>query len=76
MSLLRGLKAHKSAAIEMIVVDSPNPFTASVVKAVQEIPRANGYAVVLASSGDYPVAERFHIVLAEQATMLPDAINI
>ena len=74
--LARGLKAHKSAAIEMIVVDSSDPFTASVVKAVQEIAQANGYTVVLASPGGYPAAERFHIVLTERAVNLPDAIDI
>ncbi|AXC12266.1 hypothetical protein ACPOL_2964 [Acidisarcina polymorpha] len=60
----------------MIVVDSSNPFTASVVKAVHEIARANGYMVVLASSGGYPAAEHFHIVLSERTPTLQDAMEI
>jgi LacI family transcriptional regulator len=59
--LARGLKARKSAAIGMIVPNLSDPFTASAVKAVQEIARANGYVVILASSGGYADVERSEI---------------
>ncbi|AXC12082.1 Transcriptional regulator, LacI family [Acidisarcina polymorpha] len=59
--LARGLKARKSAAIGMIVANLSDPFTASAVKAVQEVSRANGHVVILASSGGYPDVERSEI---------------
>lgn len=59
--LARGLKARKSAAIGMIVSNLSDPFTASAVKAVQEVARSNGYVVILASSGGYADVERSEI---------------
>lgn len=59
--LARGLKARKSAAIGMIVSNLSDPFTASAVKAVQEVARANGYVVILAISGGYADVERAEI---------------
>lgn len=59
--LARGLKTRKSVAIGMIVPNLSDPFTASAVKAVQEIARANGHIVILASSGGYPDIERFEV---------------
>ena len=59
--LARGLKARKSAAIGMIVPNLSDPFTANAVKAVQEVARANGYVVILASSGGSPDVERSEI---------------
>jgi LacI family transcriptional regulator len=59
--LARGLKARKSVAIGMIVPNLSDPFTASAVKAVQEIARANGHIVILASSGGYSDVERFEV---------------
>jgi LacI family transcriptional regulator len=59
--LARGLKARKSAAIGMIVSNLSDPFTASAVKAVQEVARANGYVVILACSGGYADVERSEI---------------
>ena len=59
--LARGLKARKSAAIGMIVPNLSDPFIASAVKAVQEVARANGYVVILASSGGYPDVERSEV---------------
>lgn len=56
--LARGLKARKSAAIGMVVPNLSDPFTASAVKAVQEVARANGYVVFLTSSGGFPDVER------------------
>ena len=49
--LARGLKARKSVAIGMIVPNLSDPFTASAVKAVQEVARANGHIVILAKFG-------------------------
>jgi LacI family transcriptional regulator len=60
--LARGLKAQRSAAIGMIVPNLSDPFTANAVHAVQEVARANGYVVILASSGGYPDVERSEIV--------------
>ncbi|MDQ2834921.1 MAG: LacI family transcriptional regulator [Acidobacteriota bacterium] len=59
--LARGLKARKSIAIGMIVPNLSDPFTGSAVKAVQEIARANGHIVILASSGGYSDVERFEV---------------
>lgn len=59
--LARGLKARRSAAIGMIVPNLSDPFTASSVKAVQEVARANGYVVILASSGGDDDVERSEI---------------
>jgi LacI family transcriptional regulator len=60
--LARGLKAQRSAAIGMIVPNLSDPFTANAVNAVQEVARANGYVVILASSGGDVEMERSEIV--------------
>jgi LacI family transcriptional regulator len=59
--LARGLKARKSVAIGMVVPNLSDPFTASAVKAVQEVARTNGHIVILASSGGDAEVERFEI---------------
>jgi LacI family transcriptional regulator len=59
--LARGLKARKSVAIGMVVKNLADPFSANAVKAVQEVARANGYIVILASSGGYADIERAEI---------------
>jgi LacI family transcriptional regulator len=60
--LARGLKAQRSAAIGMIVPNLSDPFTANAVHAVQEVARANGYVVILTSSGGDVDLERSEIV--------------
>ena len=60
--LARGLKAQRSAAIGMIVPNLSDPFSANAVHAVQEVARANGYVVILASSGGDVDLERSEIV--------------
>jgi LacI family transcriptional regulator len=60
--LARGLKAQRSAAIGMIVPNLSDPFTANAVNAVQKVARANGYVVILASSGGDVEVERSEIV--------------
>ncbi len=60
--LARGLKAQRSAAIGMIVPNLSDPFIANAVHAVQEVARANGYVVILASSGGEVDLERSEIV--------------
>jgi LacI family transcriptional regulator len=59
--LARGLKAKRSAAIGMIVPNLSDPFFANAVHAVQEVARANGYVVILASSGGELGLERSEI---------------
>jgi LacI family transcriptional regulator len=59
--LARGLKAQRSAAIGMIVPNLSDPFTANAVHGLQEVARANGYAVILASHGGDVDAERSEI---------------
>ncbi|WP_260741580.1 LacI family DNA-binding transcriptional regulator [Tunturiibacter lichenicola] len=59
--LARGLKAQRSAAIGMIVPNLSDPFTANAVHGLQEVARANGYAVILASSGGDVDVERSEI---------------
>ena len=60
--LARGLKAQRSAAIGMVVPNLSDPFTANAVHAVQEVARANGYVVILASSGGDVDLERSEII--------------
>ena len=60
--LARGLKAQRSAAIGMIVPNLSDPFTANAVHGLQEVARANGYVVILASSGGDIDVERSEIV--------------
>jgi LacI family transcriptional regulator len=59
--LARGLKAQRSAAIGMIVPNLSDPFTANAVHGLQEVARANGYVVILASSGGDVDVERSEI---------------
>ena len=49
--LARGLKSRRSATIAMIAPNLADPFTAAAVQAVQDVARAHGYVVILASSG-------------------------
>lgn len=60
--LARGLKAQRSAAIGMIVPNLSDPFTANAVHGLQEVARANGYVVILASSSGDPEVERSEIL--------------
>jgi len=60
--LARGLKAQRSAAIGMIVPNLSDPFTANAVHGLQEVARANGYVVILASSGGDLEVERSEIL--------------
>ncbi len=60
--LARGLKAQRSAAIGMIVPNLSDPFTANAVHGLQEVARANGYVVILASSGGDVDMERSEIL--------------
>ncbi len=59
--LARGLKAQRSAAIGMVVPNLSDPFTANAVHGLQEVARANGYVVILASSGGDVDVERSEI---------------
>lgn len=56
--LARGLKSRKSSTIGMIVKNLSDPFVSTAVKAVGEVANANGFMVVLASSGGNPETER------------------
>lgn len=49
--LARGLKSRRSAAIAMIAPNIADPFTATAIQSVQDVARAHGYVVILASSG-------------------------
>jgi LacI family transcriptional regulator len=55
--LARGLKSKRSAAIAMIAPNLADPFTATAIQAVQDLARARGYVVILASSGGDPGLE-------------------
>jgi LacI family transcriptional regulator len=59
--LARGLKAQRSAAIGMIVPNLADPFTANAVHGLQEVASANGYVVILASTGGDVDVERSEI---------------
>jgi LacI family transcriptional regulator len=56
--LARGLKSKRSAAIAMIAPNLADPFTATAIRAVQDLARARGYVVILASSGGDPTLEQ------------------
>jgi LacI family transcriptional regulator len=59
--LARSLMTRKSATIGMIVANLSNPFAVDVIKAVQEIARANGYVVTVSSSASNTDLERAEI---------------
>ncbi len=56
--LARGLKSRRSTTIGIIVKNLSDPFVSSAVKAVARVASANGFMVVLASSGGNPDVER------------------
>ena len=56
--LARGLKGRKSAAIGMVVPNLADPFTATVVHAVQQVARRQGHVVILTSSSGDESLER------------------
>jgi LacI family transcriptional regulator len=59
--LARGLKAKRSSAIGMVVPNLADPFTASAVKAVQEVARTHGYVVILTSSDGDEQTEQMEV---------------
>lgn len=59
--LARGLKSRKSAAVGMIVPNLADPFFSTAIQAAQEEARANGYVLVLSSSGGCEDVERQEI---------------
>lgn len=59
--LARGLKAQRSATVGMIVPNLTDPFNANAVHGFQEEARANGYVVILASSGGDVQMERSEV---------------
>jgi len=59
--MARGLKAGRSSAIGMVVPNLADPFTASVIKAVQEVARSHNYVVILTSSEGDPTIEKAEI---------------
>lgn len=56
--MARGLKVSRSAAIGMVVPNLADPFTASSIKAVQDVARSHGHVVMLTSSGGDETLER------------------
>lgn len=56
--MARGLKARRSSVIGLVVPNLADPFTASSLKAIQDVARAHGYVVVLASSEGEEALER------------------
>lgn len=56
--MARGLKVRRSATIGMVVPNLADPFTASSIKAVQDVARAHEHVVILASSGGDEGLER------------------
>ena len=56
--LARGLKSKKSAAIGLIVPNLSDPFSATAISSIQNVARAHGYVVILASSGGDAALEK------------------
>lgn len=56
--MARGLKARRSSVIGLVVPNLADPFAASSLKAIQDVARAHGYAVILASSEGEEALER------------------
>lgn len=59
--MARSLKARKSAAIGMVVPNFSDPFTSTVIQAVQQFARTKGYVVIVTSSGGDEETERSEI---------------
>ncbi len=55
--LARSLMTRKSGAIGIIVANLANPFIIEVIKAVQQVARANGYVLIITSSEGQPEVE-------------------
>ena len=59
--LARSLMTRKSGAIGIIVANLANPFVIEVIKAVQQVARANGYVLIITSSEGQPEVESAEI---------------
>ena len=59
--LARGLRGGRSRTIGLMIADISNPFYSSCAKAVEEVARAHGYAVMLCASSEDPEIERSYV---------------
>ncbi len=59
--LARSLMTRKSGTIGIIVANLANPFVIEVIKAVQQVARANGYVLIITSSEGQPEVESAEI---------------
>lgn len=64
--LARSLQGRRSRTIGLMIADVSNPFYAKCVKAVEEVAREHGYAVVLCASNEDAAIEREYIGLLTQ----------
>jgi LacI family transcriptional regulator len=64
--LARSLQGRRSRTIGLMIADVSNPFYAECVKAVEEVAREHGYAVVLCASDEDAAIEREYVGLLSQ----------
>jgi LacI family transcriptional regulator len=64
--LARSLQGRRSRTIGLMIADISNPFYAGCVKAVEEMARERGYAVILCASDEDAVIEREYVGLLTQ----------
>jgi LacI family transcriptional regulator len=64
--LARSLQGRRSRTIAVMIADISNPFYAGCVKAVEEVARRHGYAVILCASDENEELQREYVGLLTQ----------
>ncbi|MBX6763395.1 MAG: LacI family DNA-binding transcriptional regulator [Rubrobacteraceae bacterium] len=59
--LARSLKGRRTRTIGLMIADISNPFYAALARAVEEVARSRGYAMILCASSEDPEIEREYV---------------
>lgn len=62
-ALARSLRVRRSYSIGLVISDIGNPFFTSVVRGVEDVAQAHGYAIILCNSDEDPAKEEAYLRL-------------
>ena len=62
-ALARSLRVRRSYSIGLVISDIGNPFFTSVVRGVEDVAQARGYAIILCNSDEDPAKEEAYLRL-------------
>lgn len=65
-AVARGMVKRRTHTIGVIVSDNANPFFATVVRGIEDVVRAHGYAVILCNADENPAKEDVYLRLLRE----------